>query len=269
MRDGASQWQMPIALSVQPKPILPLPENLKFTRNQLEPVELGAHLNHQLNTLLTRDYSEPRSPFCSLALPSQLVGGWANNNLKSTVDDSGLRAAGGVLSTALGVPFRTPVGDAPNCLFLSQWKIDVPRVAVELSGRAEAIYLLMTGTTYPQASRITHGRVKVGYRDGSQAELPLLNPESWWPVNEDYLFDDYLFVDDAQLPARVDLATGRTRLLDTANFKGKGRAVPGGAATILGLALDPKKDLASLVIECEIYGVVLALLAATLVRPQA
>ena len=45
------------------------------------------------------------------------------------------------------------------------------------------------------------------------------------------------------------------------------RPVPGGAATILFLPLDPRKRLASLKIEASLYGIVVALLAATLVRP--
>ena len=65
----------------------------------------------------------------------------------------------------------------------------------------------------------------------------------------------------------MDLRTGKTRLLDAASFKGQGRAVPGGAATILYVPLDPRKDLASLKVEVSLYGIVIGLLAATVVRP--
>ena len=135
-----------------------------------------------------------------------------------------------------------------------------------LSGRAKGIYLLMTGSTNPQCSRIQHGTVSITYIDGSVAKLRLSNPENWWPIEQDYLIDDYLFVNDAPLPARVDLRTGTTRVLDAASFKGKGRTVPGGAATILHLPLDASKQLASLQVNAELYGIVVGLLAATLVR---
>ena len=49
-------------------------------------------------------------------------------------------------------------------------------------------------------------------------------------------------------------------------FKGKGRNVAGGAATILHLPLDSARELRSLKIEVEIYGIVVAVLAATLAR---
>jgi hypothetical protein len=96
--------------------------------------------------------------------------------------------------------------------------------------------------------------------------LVLRNPETWWPIEQDYLLDDFLFVNSAPLPPRVSLRTGQTRILHAASFHGKGRAIPGGAATILHLALDPTKDLSSLQVEVDIYGIVVGLMAATLAR---
>jgi hypothetical protein len=124
----------------------------------------------------------------------------------------------------------------------------------------------MTGSTLPQCSRMQHGTVSVAYSDGTSSTLSLRNPETWWPIEQDYLLDDYLFVNNAPLPPRVDLLTGKTRILDSATFRGKGRTIPGGAATILHLPLDATKDLASLRIEVDLYGIVVALMAATLAR---
>ena len=78
----------------------------------------------------------------------------------------------------------------------------------------------MAGTTIPQCSRMQHGTVSVTYADGSGAKPAFSNPENWWPIEQDYLLDDYLFVDDAPLPPRLDLMTGKTRVLDIASFKG-------------------------------------------------
>jgi hypothetical protein len=211
-------------------------------------------------------YAEPRSQYCSLAFPDNLLGGWANPDGRATIDDAGLRAAGGLLKTAVGVDFATPAGSAPNCLFLSYWKQDVRAAQVALSGHARGIYLLLAGSTLPQCSRMQHGTVTVTYRGGGSAQLALRNPETWWPIEQDYLLDDYLFVNNAPLPPRVDLRTGQTRTLDPVSFHGKGRTVPGGAATILHLALDPAKELATLQIEADLYGIVVGLMAATLAR---
>jgi hypothetical protein len=263
MEVGDCRWSLPISFDV--KADAPLPAI--GTPGRPEPLDLSAMLKHQLNEIFTRPYMEPRSPFCSLAIPEQLLGGWANMDITAKIDDAGLRGAGGMLQTPLGVPFRTPAGASPNCLFLSQWRQDQAETEIPLAGRAEGVYLLMTGNTFPQASRMEHGRVTVAYTDGSQAQLSLKNPETWWPIEQDYLLDDYLFIDEAPLPPRVDLRTGRTRLLDPAGFKGQGRDVPGGAATILFLPLDARKRLASLKVEASLYGIVVALLAVTLVRP--
>jgi hypothetical protein len=255
MHEGDCQWSLPISFDVK----LDAPLSAIGTHGRPEPLDLTAMLKHQLNQIFTRPYTEPRSPFCSLAIPEQLLGGWANMDMTAKIDDSGLRNSGGMLQTPLGVPFRTPAGASPNCLFLSQWQQDQPEAEIPLTGRADGIYLLMTGNTFPQASRMEHGRIT----DGATAQLSLKNPDTWWPIEQDYLLDDYLFIDQSPLPPRVDLSTGRTRFVS----KGQVRDIPGGAATILYLPLDPRKPLASLKLEARLYGIVVALLAITLSRP--
>jgi len=56
------------------------------------------------------------------------------------------------------------------------------------------------------------------------------------------------------------------RLLNPETFKGKGKKVPGGAATVLDLALDPAKDLKSLTVHTLANEVVIGLMAVTLER---
>ena len=65
---------------------------------------------------------------------------------------------------------------------------------------------------------------------------------------------------------RVNLATGEVRVLDPQGFKGQGREVPGGAATVLSLSLDPRKPLRSLTVRTTANEVVIGLMAATLER---
>ena len=266
IHNGDCVWTLPLSFDAKPATpaFTPIPALAAAART--EPLDLTSLLKNQINDIFLRAYDEPRSPYCSLAFPNNDLGGWANADNRATIDDAGLRAAAGLLHTPLGVPFRTPSGSAPNCLFLSYWKQDEPSTSLPLAGHARGIYLLLAGTTLPQCSRMTHGAVSVAYADGTTATLPLRNPETWWPIEQDYLLDDFLFVNEAPLPPRVDLATGQTRVLDPVAFHGRGRTVPGGAATILHLPLDPAKTLASLEIQSDLYGIVIALLAATLVR---
>jgi len=266
MHEGDCTWSMPISFAGKPDaPLFAVVPHLSESVPG-EQVDLSAVLKHNVTEIFTRVYTEPRSPYCSLAFPDNLLGGWANPDGRATIDDAGLRAAGGLLKTAVGVDFSTPAGSAPNCLFLSYWKQDESSAKIPLAGRAHGIYLLMAASTLPQCSRMQHGTVTVTYTDGTSATLALRNPETWWPIEQDYLLDDYLFVNNAPLPPRVDLRTGQTRILDPISFHGKGRTVPGGAATILHLPLDPAKTLASLQVEADLYGVVIGLMAATLAR---
>ena len=263
------RWTLPISFAakgqVQPASIVTrVPQDL-----HPEPLNLQPWLNENITAIFRRSYVAPRSPYCSLAIPEQGIGGWANFNTLPTIDDAGLRAAGGMLRTPFGVPFRTPAeATAPNCRFISCWEQDQSRMEIPLNGRAHSLYLLMAGSTLPQASHMNHGTITVRYADGGAAELVLRNPETWWPIERDYLLDDYLFRDAAPLPPRVDLRTGEVRVLTDANFIGRGRAVPGGAATILELPLNPERKLHSFAIEATLYGIILGLLGATLVRPQ-
>jgi hypothetical protein len=66
------------------------------------------------------------------------------------------------------------------------------------------------------------------------------------------------------MPPRVSLRTGQVRILDAASFKGKGGKVPGGAATILDMPLDPQKELKSLTVRTLANEVVIGLMAVTL-----
>lgn len=266
-QQDCSYW-LPISFRVT-APQLQLTDSVPAVNRAaiLEPIELAPFFEHHINDIFTRSYAAPRSAFCSLALPDTLLGGWANFDLRTTIDDAGLRNAGGTLHTDINIPFLTPPGaTAPNCSFISQWKLDQQAVEFSVSGYARTLYLLMAGTTYPQASHMQHGTVTAIYNDGSSSKLVLRTPETWWPIEQDYLIDDYLFIDDAPLPPRVDLSTGNTRVLSHSDFKGKGRSIRGGSATILTLDLRRERELASVKIECDLYGVVLALLAATLVR---
>jgi hypothetical protein len=124
----------------------------------------------------------------------------------------------------------------------------------------------MAGSTNPMQSRLDNGEVEVTYADGTTARLALHNPTTWWPIEQDYFIDDFQFHRPGVIPPRVDLKTGRMRLLDPSGFKGRGRAVPGGAATVLDLPLDAAKELRSLTVRTLANEVVVGLMAATLER---
>jgi Domain of unknown function (DUF4450) len=263
-RAGECEWWTPISFEVA-KPTTVAAG--RAVTGKVEHVNLAGAMTGKITEIFRRSYDAPRSPYCSLAIPEQGVGAWAAFDTQPKIDDAGLRMAGGVLRTPFGATFATPSdASTSNCVFLSCWRQDRPAVKVPLAGKARRIFLLMAGSTFPQCSRMTHAVVRVRYDDGSASQMELRNPETWWPIEQDYLIDDYLFVNDAPIPTRVDLKTGKVRVLDRESFKGRGRAVEGGAASVFEMELAEQKQLAELEVEVKLYGVVVALMAASLER---
>jgi hypothetical protein len=236
-----------------------------------ETVNLAPHFNDRVSRIFQNEYRSPRSPFCSLAIPKQGIGGWCYYNTTVEIDDSGLRAAAGrngdVFATPMGIPFATP-GDtqAKNILFTSQWD-NYPREAtVPLAGRASRVCLLMAGSANAMQCRFDNGEIVVAYADGTADRLVLHSPTTWWPIEQDYHIDDFAFARPEPVPPRVDLKSGAVRVLTPAECNKRGQMIPGGAATILDLPLNPARELRSLTLRSFSNELVMGLMAATLAR---
>ena len=118
-------------------------------------------------------------------------------------------------------------------------------------------------------SRFDNGEVVVAYADGSTDKLVLRNPETWWPIEQDYYTNAYSFALAQPRPLRVHLKTGgMPAQFAYTSIKGFAydSAIPGGAATVLDLPLDPGKKLRSLTVRTLANDVVIGLMAVTLVR---
>jgi hypothetical protein len=251
----------------------------KEIKGTWECVDLSGILNANVTRIFKTEYRTPRSPYCSLAIPIQGIGSWIHLDPEkdplamASIDDTGLRAEAGKGNGRFvlpqGIPFQTPgPGDSNNIAFTSQWD-NYPRdVAVPLHGKAGHLYLLMAGSTNSMQSRFENGEVVVSYTDGTTDRLALENPTTWWPIQRDYVIDDFAFRRPEPIPLRVDLRTGTVRSLDVAKFRGKGDLIDGGAATVLDLKLDGNKELKSLKVRAIANEVVIGLMSATLVRTK-
>jgi hypothetical protein len=274
VQKGVCHYWLPLRLEIAPQTGPRIQSTTPEPTEHFEAVQMDSLLTGQVSQILSRSYTEPRPNLCSLNLPEGLLGGWANFDVKAEIDDAGLRSANGELQLSNGLKFRTPASPlTPNCRFLSRWSLDEPTLQVPLTGHARAVYVLLACTTFPQATRSLHGVARIKYAGHAPAsEVELRSPQNWWPVEQDYLLDDYLFrmepVGAAQqpLPVRVDLKTGNTRILDRATSKGKVSRILGGSATVLRLDIDPLQTLEQLELECALNGVVMGVLAVTLGR---
>ena len=240
------------------------------TKAKLEPVDLAPVFNDSVTQIFRNEYRSPRSPFCSLAIPKQGIGGWCHYQTTADIDDAGLRAAAkatGRLDTPFGIPFQTPgEASAKNIAFTTRWDNYPHEVSVPLSGKASRAYLLMAGSMGPMQCRFDNGEVVATYADGTTARLVLHSPDNWWPIEQDYFIDDLAFARPGPVPPRVDLKSGSTRVRDAKDFTRKTALIPGGAATVLDLPLDPSRELKSLTVRTLGNEVVIGLMALTLAR---
>ncbi|MGO4379172.1 DUF4450 domain-containing protein [Pseudoduganella sp. RAF19] len=230
-------------------------------------ISLAAYFNDRITEIFKPGkYQSPRSPYVSLSLPAQGAGAWAGHlDTLPEIDDTGLRSAaragGGNIVMPNGVPFATPSqSGTPNIVFTSQWN-NYPREAqIPLAGTAKRAWLLMAGSTNFMQSRLDNGEVIVRYTDGTSTRLALHNPDNWWPIEQDYLIDDYQFRRPGPIPPRVDLKTGKVRLQTS------GGAVAGGAATAQCIPLESARTLRSLTLRTLSNDVVIGLMSVTLER---
>jgi hypothetical protein len=234
-------------------------------------IDLTPYFNDALTNIFKNKYLSPRPASPTLQLPWQGIGNWCYPLVEPVIDDTGIRTLAGdknSFTIPQGISFATPSRALRNILFTSQWDNYPDSVTIPLSGNASHIYFLMAGSTNPMQSRFVNGLITIRYVDGTESQLELKNPETWWPIEQDYYVDGFAFRTDAPKPIRVHLKTG----LITQEFKAytsiKGFsnfAIDGGAATVLDLPLHGSRPLKSLTVKAIANDVVIGLMSATLV----
>lgn len=277
VNQGKLEWWQPLSVEItEAEPAAPVVFTTDWSKKlpssvKLDVVPLDSLFNATVGGIFKQDYVTPRPPHVSLSLPRHGYGSWCHPKDSYEIDDSGIRKAAGTANRILlpnGVPLATP-GDAGarNIAFVSRWDNFPREITLSLSGKAVKMHLLMAGSTDGMKSRRDNGEIIIIYADGSITRVPLENPTTWWPIDQDYLIDDYAFRRPGPLPVRVDLMTGKIRVLDEKTFAGKGSTVAGGAATVLDVVLDPTKEVKSLTVRAIANEVVIGLMSATLERP--
>lgn len=251
------------------------------TKTACRSVDLTEYFNAKVTDIFTNEYLSPRSPYTTLSLPKQGIGDWCSTNRTAEIDDSGLRQAVNAkgLFVAAGVPFATPQ-TGKNIIFTSLWDNYPTSVTVPLKGLASRVYLMMAGSTNPMQYDVTNGIIRIDYADGTFETLELRSPDNWCPIEQDFDHDGLAFRLPQPRPYRVSLKTAKvSRILSQAmNIKADGHssdlpadkkpalAIPGGAAQLLDIPLNPKKKLRSLTLTTVANDVVIGLMSITLQR---
>ncbi len=232
------------------------------------PVNIDPFFNSSVTDIFRNSYITPRPPYTSLQIPVQGIGEWCHPHMTAEIDDTGMREkiVNGILSTSLGVPFRSPE-KGKNIVFTSLWDNYPDSVQIPLSGKASHAYLLMAGSTNHMQSRISNGIIRIYYTDGSFEELQLINPENWCPIEQDYYVDNLAFRIEKPRPYRLHFATGlvSNNLEKELHIEGVyGRSIEAGAGVLLDLPLNPAKSLRRLCLKTLSGDVVIGLMSLTL-----
>lgn len=240
------------------------------TKDKLETVDLSGYFNDKVTQIFKNKYLSPRPQVTTLQLPWQGIGDWPHSLRTFDLDDGGLRKLAGEKNTIIlpqGILFATPgTTGTNNILFTSQWDNYPKEKTIPLIGNASHAWFLMAGSTNPMQSQFDNGVVIIEYADGTTDKLVLRNPETWWPIEQDYYTDGFAFALKIPRPMRVHLKTGTIVSGKESKEKYNGKSIDGGAATILDLPLNKNKKLKSLTLRTIANDVVIGLMSVTLAR---
>ncbi|MFA9195931.1 DUF4450 domain-containing protein [Flavobacterium sp. FBOR7N2.3] len=240
------------------------------TKGKLENVNITGYFNDKVTQIFRNKYLSPRPQVTTLQLPWQGIGDWPHSLRTFDVDDSGLRKLAGVknsITLPQGISFATPgVEGTNNILFTSQWDNYPTEKSIPLTGNASHAWFLMAGSTNPMQSQFDNGILIVEYTDGTTDSLVLRNPETWWPMEQDYYTDGFAFALKRPRSTRIHLKTGSIVSGEESKANYNGKVIDGGAATVLDMPLNPSKTLKKITLKTIANDVVIGLMAVTLLR---
>lgn len=230
-------------------------------------IKMDNLMNSEVDDIYKNKYLSPRPQVTTLQIPTQGIGEWCHPTLDADINDSVFRT---LIKKdefkVAGVPFRT-LKEGNNIAYTSLWDNYPESVTVPLKGKAQNAYLLMAGSTNHMQCRIDNGLIIATYTDGSTDTLKLVNPDNWCPIEQDYYVDGKAFYTTQPRPYRIALGTGTvSRNLGEALGISEvyGRPIPGGAAQMLKMPLNKRKELKSLTLRTLSNDVVIGLMAVTL-----
>lgn len=275
LRQGVLNWWQPFNVYI--RGLIENKDAVPAERQSLvnvSPVSLSRYFNDKVTHIFREQYLSPRPVYPTLQIPTQGIGNWCYPLTTAVIDDAGLRREAGannVYSLPNGLRFSTPSDSVRNnIIFTALWDNYPDSVIIPLEGNARHAYFMMAGTTNPMQSQFVNGEISINYTDGTCSKLELKNPETWWPIEQDYLEDGYAFHLQQPAPIRVSLKTGHAYNPPLSkdqytSIKGfSNQAIDGGAATVLDLPLDPSRQLKSLTLKATAQEVVIGLMGVSL-----
>jgi len=169
-------------------------------------LDLSAHYNGDVRTIFQQQYLSPRPKTCSVRLGVDGYSAWTFPywGLKPPVITVNYEP----IITPQGVPFRQ-FASAQNIAFTSLWDNWPTVVSAPVNEAADAIWLLVCGSTFPMQTRSANAEVRFRYADGVEEKLAVVPPLNFWMLcpwgGEDYSYEHDAFCLPAQPPPQVQL----------------------------------------------------------------
>lgn len=267
-QQGEMTWWQPLFIDVAESQSQ-LDEKTIKGNTSYTPVDLSNLFNDSVTQIFKHKYLSPRPPYTSLEIPQQGIGDWCHPQAMATINDVGLRSSidNGQIRGPQGQPFLSPAR-GKNILFTSLWDQYPDSITIPLSGSYRKAWLLMAGSTNQMQSRFINGTVKVYYTDGSNDVLPLINPDNWAPIEQDYYIDGAAFQINSKPAMRYLFKTGlfSSNVSATLHLPDNeiSRFIDGGAGILLQMPLNANKIMQRMVVETQAYEVIIGLMALTL-----
>jgi hypothetical protein len=223
-------------------------------------LDISAQMNADVRQIFQQKYLSPRPNTCSLRLATDGYSTWQMvldpKNKVPEIDFANiasLRNKSGQIQTSKGVPFIAP-GDAKNIAFTSRWDNFPKQIEVPINQSGEAIWFLVCGSTNPMECGIANAEVRLNYADGSVDKLELTPPVNFWSLCP-FGHVDYNYERDGFCLPKIPP--------ETLQLGSNCRAI------VLGRRLAAGKVLKSVTMETLSEQVVIGLMAATVMNPNA
>lgn len=144
-------------------------------------LDVAGALNGDVRTIFRQDYRSPRPDTCSMRIGYDGWSAWTFVPWNIKPPEITLNTIGAPVTTPQGVPFAAP-GAERNIAFTSLWD-NWPRSAtVPVRAGAEAVWLLVCGSTNPMQGRIANAVIRFRYEDGQEERLDLVPPYNFWSL---------------------------------------------------------------------------------------
>jgi len=219
-------------------------------------LDLSAQANGDVRAIFKQQYLSPRPKTCSVRLGVDGYSAWTFPHWREGPPDIDLsqvdRLASGRdrILTPQHVPFARFAPER-NIAFTSLWDNWPRAVSIPVGRAADAVWLLICGTTFPMQTRIANAVVRFRYSDGRVETLELVPPLNFWSLcpwgGLDYSYESDAFCLPALPPPTVQLG---------ANCR----------AMVLSWTLRPGVELSDVTLETLSQDVVIGLMGVSLMH---